>query len=254
MFISDAPAVLRSARVIENLGCVEPCNQINFETVRAALAGAPLNEILPVAPADHAAALGFALAWALMAAKENVIFWAAPEQDFFEDGLPNAEGLSQFGLDLDRLIMVRAASRDDALWATEQALATPEITALCAISPSKKLLNLTATRRLLLTAERHKTRCILLRLDGAGASAAWSRWSISAAPSQGAERELGAPMFAAHLARNRTGPSGLHFNLQWDINRHAFHDGQSSFTATMDGPLAGAPEERPADKDRRNAA
>ena len=251
MFISDAPAALRSARGVENLSRIQTHDRSTFEEVRAALAGAPLNEIMPAAPGDHAAALGFALAWALMASKDSVIFWSAPEQDFFEDGLPNAEGLEQFGLPLDRLIMVRANSQADALWATEQALATPEITALCAISPTKKTLSLTATRRLLLNAERHKTRCILLRLDSAGASAAWSRWRISAAPSSGENRELGPPAFAAHLARNRAGPSALSFNLQWDIHRHAFQEQQDGDRQTgrgdaVDGAQAATPADGPA--------
>ena len=198
---------------------------------------------MPASPGDHAAALGFALSWAVAAAKDSVIFWAAPERDFFEDGLPDAEGLGQFGVSLDRLLMVRANCQMDALWAAEEALKTPETMALCAVSASKKPLNLTATRRLLLTAERHRTRCILLRLDNAGASAAWSRWRISAAPSLGEGRELGAPSFAAHLLRSRAGPSGQSFNLNWDSVNHAFRPADPA----MDGAVAAAPAGRPAD-------
>lgn len=218
-----------------------------FETVRLAAASAPLTEIMPASPGDHAAALGFALSWAVAAAKaesgDGVIFWAAAERDFFEDGLPDAEGLAQFGVGLDRLLMVRADCQMDALWAAEEALATPETIVICAISASKKPLNLTATRRLLLTAEKHRTRCILLRLDAAGASAAWSRWRISAAPSRGEGRELGAPSFNAHLLRSRAGPSGMSFNLNWDSVNHAF----LSADPAMDGAVAAAPAGRPAD-------
>jgi protein ImuA len=215
-----------------------------FETVRAALSPAPLTEIMPASPADHAAALGFALAWAVAAAQDSVIFWAAAERDFFEDGLPDAEGLAQYGVLLDRLLMVRANCQLDALWAAEEALRTPQTIALCAISPSKKPLSLTATRRLLLTAERHKTRCILLRLDAAGASGAWSRWQVRAAPSAGEGRELGAPSFNAHLMRSRAGPSGQSFNLNWDSVNHAF---RSAVDPAMDGAVAAAPAGRPAD-------
>jgi protein ImuA len=214
-----------------------------FDAVRTAAAPAPLTEIMPASPGDHAAALGFALSWAVAAANDGVIFWAAAERDFFEDGLPDAEGLAQFGVGLERLLMVRANCQMDALWAAEEALRTPETIALCAISASKKPLNLTATRRLLLTAERHKTRCILLRLDNAGASAAWSRWRISAAPSLGEGRELGAPSFSAHLMRSRAGPSGQSFNLTWDSVNHAFRPAD----AAMDGAVAAAPAGRPAD-------
>jgi hypothetical protein len=165
---------------------------VGFEEVRQAVSDAPLNEIMPQCPGDHAAALGFALGWAMMAARDGMVFWAAPEADFFEDGLPNAEGLAQFGVDLDRLLMVRAQSQMDALWAAEEALSIPQSITLCTVSYNRKPLNLLTTRRLLLAAERHKTRCILLRLDKAGTSAAWSRWQISSGSSQGEGRELGA--------------------------------------------------------------
>jgi hypothetical protein len=252
MSTSSAPAVLRLARA--NPSRDESRVHGGFDAVRMAVANAPLNEIMPATPGDHAAALGFALAWAMATANDGMIFWAAPEQDFFEDGLPNAEGLAQFGLQLDRLLMVRANSQMDALWAVEQALTMPGTTALCAISPAKKPLSLTATRRLLLTAEKHKTRCMLLRLDRAGASGAWSRWQISAAPSSGVERELGAPAFNVHLARNRTGSSGLNFNLQWDIQSHAFRTQESGGDTAMDGALALASADRPVDADERSAA
>ena len=242
MSISGAPVLLRLVR--ENPARNESRVPQTFESVRAALAPAPLNEIMPASPGDHAAALGFALSWAVAAAQDGVIFWAAPEQDFFEDGLPDAAGLAQYGVGLDRLLMARTNCQLDALWATEQALATPQTIALCAISPSKKPLSLTATRRLLLTAEKHKTRCILLRLDAAGASGAWSRWQVSAAPSQGEGRELGAPSFNARLLRSRAGPPGLSFNLQWDSVNHAF---RPALDPAMDGAVAAAPAGRPAD-------
>ena len=249
MSISSTPAALRLVRAVGNPARDESRTPQTFETIRAAAAGAPLSEIMPDAPGDHAAALGFALAWAIKASEGGVIFWAAPEQDFFEDGLPNAEGLAQFGVPLDRLLLARTNSQADALWAAEQALATPGACALCAITPSKKPLNLTATRRLLLTAEKYKTRCILLRLDAAGASAAWSRWRISASPSMGAGRELGAPSFMAKVERNRKGAANLSFNLNWDIHNHVFHP-----AAAMDGPVSAAPADRPADADRFRAA
>jgi protein ImuA len=227
---------------------------VGFEELRQAVADAPLNEIMPQSPGDHAAALGFALGWAMMAARDGMVFWAAPEADFFEDGLPNAEGLAQFGVDLDRLLMVRAQSQTDALWATEEALSIPEVITLCAVTHGRKPLNLTTTRRLLLAAERHKTRCMLLRLDKAGTSAAWSRWSIASGPSQGEGRELGAPSFVANLVRSRAGPGNLTFNLTWDIHNHAFRSLEFRRDAAMDGVVAAAPADRPAEAGRLNAA
>lgn len=220
-----------------------------FAQVRGSAACAPLTEIIPAAPSDKAAALGFALAWAQGAAQNGLICWAAPEQDLAEDGAPYAEGLAHFSLPLDRLLLVRTRTQSDALWASEQALTLPLATVLCTIAPSIKALSLTATRRLLLAAEKHATRCVLLRLDDAGASAAWTRWRIGAAPSLGEGRELGPPAFTALLERNRAGPTGQSWRIEWNAYDHAFHAAE----ATLDGAVADAPADRAAEARRRRA-
>jgi protein ImuA len=245
MSIPLDPVALRLVRVAEK---APP--DLTFEGLRMSIAPAPLIEVMPATHGDHVSALGYALAWALMASDGGLIFWAAPEEDFFEDGLPNAEGLAQFGMPLDRLLLVRAQSQKDALWATEQALSTPGIIALCAVTPSKKGLSLTDTRRLLLMAERYRTRCLLLRLDAAGSSAARARWRVSAAPSQAEEDELGPPAFSVQLARNRAGPHGLSFNLRWSVHDHAFHLMEDRIT--LDGNLAAEAPPGPADPVRES--
>lgn len=212
-----------------------------FKKLWTTASDAPLTEILPAAPGDSPAALGFALAWAAAARADGPIVWAMPDVSLAEDGEPNVEGLAQFGLTPDRLVLVRTRTQADALWATEQALKLNSALALCVMAPTKKSLSLTATRRLLLNAEAHKTRCVLLRLDGGGASAAWTRWRISAAPSQGAGRELGPPRFAAELERNRSGPSNLSWTLNWSAHEYALNP-----NGAMDGAVAAAPADRPA--------
>ena len=104
----------------------------------------PLTEVVPDAPGDHAAALGFALAWMSLEAADRIgpIYWAERDFGFQENGLPHADGLLQFGLALDRLLVVRTESQTDALWATEQALTAPGATVLCAIAPGKKPLGM----------------------------------------------------------------------------------------------------------------
>lgn len=220
-----------------------------FAPLFAAAAAAPLTELVPAAPGDGAAALGFALAWAQATALGGPIIWAAPEASFAEEGAPNAEGLAQFGIGLDRLLLVRTRSQAEALWACEEALRVPQAIVLCVIAPTKKALCLTATRRLLLNAEKHKTRCLLLRLDAAGASAAWTRWRIAAAPSRGAARELGTPAFSARLERNRAGPTGQSWRIEWNAHDRTFHAAE----AALDGAVADAPADRPADARRRSA-
>ncbi|MEQ1707263.1 MAG: hypothetical protein ABL864_02915 [Terricaulis sp.] len=204
-----------------------------FEPIRNASACAPLTEISPAAPGDGAATLGFAFAWAQAASQSGLVLWAASEADHAEGGAPHAEGLAQLGLTLNRVLMVRTRTQAEALWATEQALRVPQAIALCTISPAKKTLSLTTTRRLLLAAEKHNTRCILLRRDAAGASAAWTRWRISAAPSQGAAHELGPPAFLAHLDRNRAGPTGLSWTLHWHSHEHVFRSSENTLASAV---------------------
>ncbi len=217
-----------------------------FGAVWINASSAPLTEILANEPGDSASALGFALAWARAAVCDGPIIWAMPDVSLSEDGAPHVEGLAQFGLEPSRLVLVRTHTQADALWATEQALKIPNALALCVITPAKKGLSLTATRRLLLNAESHNTRCMLLRLDNGGASAAWTRWRIGAASSQGAGRELGRPRFAAQLERNRAGPSHLSWTLEWNAHDHAFHP--------VDGAVAAAPADRSAAPRRVRAA
>lgn len=184
---------------------------------------------------------GFALAWALGLSTQSLLVWIAPEQSFFEHGAPHAQGLAQYGVALDRLLLVRTHAQSDALWACEQALTLPNVTVVCVITHTKKTLSLTATRRLLLTAEKHRTRCILLRHDDARASAAWMRWRVGAAPSQGFGKEMGPPAFTAYLARNRAGPAGLSWRLHWISHDHAFN------ACALDDAVAAAPADRSAE-------
>lgn len=220
-----------------------------FAQVRAATACAPLTEIIPSTHGDKAAALGFALAWAHSVSQTGLICWAAPEKDLAEDGAPYAAGLAQFALALDRLLLMRTRTQSDALWASEQALTLPQATVLCIIAPCPKGLGLTATRRLLLAAEKHATRCVLLRMDDAGASAAWTRWRIAATSSRGAGRELGPPAFTALLERNRAGPTGQSWRIEWNAHDRTFHASE----AALDGALADAPADRSVEARRRCA-
>jgi protein ImuA len=117
--------------------------------------------------------------------------------------------------------VVRAKKREEALWAAEQGLSVPGGVVLCSLGAQGKPLELKATRRLLLLAERHGSRCILIKPED-GATAAWTRWRIEAAPSEGEARELGPPRFRATLTRNRTGPSGRAYLLEWNAHARAF--------------------------------
>src|SRR5690606_9184257 len=105
----------------------------------------------------------------------------------------------------------------------EQALAAPGAVVICALGQRGRPLDLKATRRLLLFAERNRSRCLLVRHQ-AEASAAWTRWRVAAAPSHAEGRELGPPAFALELLRNRAGPAGARFTVEWNAYARCFEN------------------------------
>jgi len=211
-----------------------------FEDVRAT-PDLRLVEMAPAAIGEEPAAIGFALAWARNAAPGRLIFWATPERMLAEHGAPYAEGLAEFGLDLGAVLIARTKTQTDALWAAEQALTLAGAFVLCTVAPSPKALDLVATRRLFLAAKNNKSRCALIRLDAARASAAQLRFEATSAPGERSAYGLAPPAFDVRLARNRAGPAGQVWRLQWCAHEHAFN----TIVQPLDGRLSALPADRP---------
>jgi protein ImuA len=91
-------------------------------------------------------------------------------------------GLAAFGLDLRRLLVVRARRDTDVLWAMEEGLRGGAVAAVLGEGAAVPLI---ALRRLQLAAETGGTTGLLLRPFGAAASAALAttRWRVASAPS-----------------------------------------------------------------------
>jgi len=185
------------------------------------MAGQPLHEFCSAGPGAQAAVLGFSLGLTASWAGQAGVVWAGEDGVFAEDGAPYPPGLIQFGLDPSRILLVRAAKREECLWAAEQALSVPGAIVICALAQRGRPLDLKATRRLLLFAERNRSRCLIVRHE-TEASAAWTRWRVGPAPSQAEERELGPPTFALELLRNRAGRAGMRFTIQWNAYARRF--------------------------------
>jgi len=178
-----------------------------------------------------------------------------------EWGRPYGPGLAAFGLDPDNLLLVEARRPREALWATEEGLACRALSAVVTeIRGDPPLVDLTATRRLVLRAARSGVTAILVRPGTAdGLSAARTRWRIAphavtdpAASTLSSEdtphktpREassetpleasletsflfcLSPPAWEADLERNAApGASrpGGRFNLMWTAHDHRFAD------------------------------
>ena len=112
--------------------------RIESDQPGAGMAGAArgvLSEVVPAKAGDRAAACGFALSLAAQAAGEQgVLVWVAEDFVLLEAGLPHGPGLVERGLDPNRLVLVRAASSKQALWAIEEALKSPACRRNCICS------------------------------------------------------------------------------------------------------------------------
>lgn len=153
-----------------------------------------------------AAVTGFAAALAQRAARGGAIVWALRRDDLY------APGLAAFGLDADRLIVVRVDKDSEALSVQEDALRTRGIAAAIG---EVETIDLIAGRRLQLACEKHGATGFVLRRKVFGtrpregrAAAAATRWRIAPAPSVCDEPGLGPPRWTARLERCRGGRTG----------------------------------------------
>ena len=110
-------------------------------------------------------------------------------------------------------------------------------------------LDLTASRRLTLAAERSGTTVLLIRGGTAPmSSAAHSRWEVASASSIPlAANAPGHPVFDLKLLRQRGGPDGLHVQLEW--NRE-----QAVFRTPLSGGASAVSARGTADRRRHRAA
>jgi protein ImuA len=123
-----------------------------------------LSEVVPASVADRAAACGFALTLATRAAgAQGIILWVAEDFVLAEAGLPYGPGLAEQGIDPGRLVLVRAATARQALWALEEALKSSSCTvAVGEVVDAARHCDLALTRRLVVAARASGAQGILL--------------------------------------------------------------------------------------------
>lgn len=193
------------------------------------LATGALHEITAAAPGDAPAAAGFVLALAaLFAARRKApLIWIGEDFAGLEQGELYGPGLALNGIDPAHLVLVRTANAKDALWAMEEALKCRAPAVVIGEIYSAKLYDLTASRRLVLAAQKQGTTGLIF-LAGAVRAAALSssaetRFEIRARPSllqvsAGDRMPLPGPAaFDVRIAKARAGPAGFF------IDRDKFH-------------------------------
>jgi protein ImuA len=176
------------------------------------LAGGALHEIVPGDVAHDGAALGFAAAvlGRIARARRGQILWIHRDAGA-STAPPYAPALAAF-VDPARVILAVSRRVEDALWTMEEGL---RCGALAAVIGEIDKVELAATRRLQLAAEKSGVPALLLRAadkKSAAISAAVTRWRVASAPSRarldadGASlQDIAGPRWRLDLLRNRFG-------------------------------------------------
>ena len=199
------------------------------ETLSPVAAGGPtLSELFAASPRDAGWA-GFLLAQLDPA---RPLLWVQERMAILEGGRVHPAGL---GPHAPGLIHVEARDARSALWAMEEGLRCPALSAVVGeLWGDPAALDFTATRRLAVAAERHGVAAFLIRLGGhANLSGARMRWRIASAPSLANPldpRASGTPAWDADLFRARGHPPG-----RWSIAHEEglFHLASASGDRTL---------------------
>jgi protein ImuA len=134
-------------------------------------------------------------------------------------------GMAELGADPERIILVCAPDTLSALRAGADILGAMGIGAVV-IEPfgAAKALDLTASRKLVLTAEKSGAAAFVLRApEVTMASAAATRWLVSAAASAALSGNApGHTALSIELARHRGGVVPFQMHLEWNRDQQAF--------------------------------
>jgi protein ImuA len=210
-----------------------------------------VHEIYAAEIGDAAAAAGFAVTLATgMAGTDRGTMWLrarraqGPADCVQANGwaeLGGAPGLGLLAVLPDRMALLRAAV---------DALRSPALGAVIVEGwGAMRELDLTASRRLALAAEKSGVPLLLLRIDARPVpSAAQTRWQVAAAPSRALPGNApGSPCFDVTLLRQRSGPCGRSWRLEWNRDQCRFRE------APLSGAVVPVPADRPA-ADRASGA
>lgn len=194
-----------------------------------------VHEFQAAAPGDLPAALGFTLL--LGARGGRALIWLRREGA----GVPYGPGLADLGIDPASVTLVGLAEDRALLRAAHDALRSGAAGAvLLELAGRQPLLDLTATRRLVLAAGEAGAMMLVVRAEAEPASsAAHSRWRVGSAPSRALEADApGHPAFDLTLLRHRGGRDGLHIIVEWNRDTASFREREEQAAASLSG---GAP-------------
>ena len=199
---------------------------------------AALHELHAASKDDRTSTAAMALLMAQRCRKldqeERPILWISESGETRRQGRLYPPGLAELGMDPDSIIHVDAPDSIAALRAAADGVRSSAMAAVIIELSGKKPkgLDLTATRRLSLSAQKSGLLSLVLRSgsdpDNPLPTAAFSRWSVATAPSLALEANApGHPAFDINLLRHRSGLYGLSARLEWNRDDQIFREQHS---------------------------
>lgn len=194
-----------------------------------------VHEIYAAEGGDGASATGFAVAIVTaMNEAGQTVFWLRSLRDIRQTGLIQANGWAELGGRPENVVFGALPDGTAVLRAAIGALRCKAVAAVIVESRGQmRELDLTASRRLALAAEKSSVPIFLLRSDAKPVpSAAQTRWQVACAPSQALPGNApGWPTFDIELLRQKSGPSGMRWRLEWNRDQCKFREIQPGKTA-----------------------
>jgi protein ImuA len=183
-----------------------------------------LREIV-AGPGHSGAAIGFGLALTAQtkraaASRDAMLLWVREAAAVAETGDVYGSGLTALGLSPDHCIVVEARTLADALRAAHEGARCAALHAV--ILETVAPIDLTASRRLKLAAEKSGVEIVLIRYGGRIApNAAQIRWRVQGMPQlkpDGTRR----PTFEVVVLKSSLGLDGRNCIVEWDHERRCF--------------------------------
>lgn len=229
--LDASPTFADSKRI--SLGAARIDSVLNGGLCRGAL-----HEIVPAGAIAIPAAIGFAVGISLRVEpsaahgkKDSVqnrngkVLWLRHAYSEVESGKLYPPGLLEIGQRPDQLLLIRMKKPAALLQSAVEAAACDALTAVIIEffgNPSD--LDLTATRKLSLAAEKSRIPIFCLRaIPKRGASAAMTRWEVAPILSRALQANApGRAAFNLKLLRHRMGHNGLEWRVEWDRDEQRF--------------------------------
>ncbi len=257
---------MKTLSAISNAAFRAPHQPIGFGVpaldcaLNAGLARGALHEFYSTREADVAAATGLGLVLAAKAAERRKIIWVRQDHARFEMGAPSAAGLASLGLDHRQFVLVEARDMLAALRAALEAARSTGIASLILdVWAEHRVFDLTASRKLLLAAQKSGVTVFILRTAAKPApSSAATRWQVKAARSRSwLANAPGFPRFELTLLRSRSfsaSAANASWCVEWNSETRNFNLAhEENIRAPLSRPVVSLPVNGQIGEYRRSA-